>query len=239
MAVYTLLNTIKTTIREWFDRVQGKPKPEHPFIRYGTPILFTLLGVAALSAIYLGYRWYGTHKEQHAQYACSMLIDEYMNLQKQENPDYGNFAVKAENTYMRHKNTAVAPYIGLLAVDAYLYLENHDQAVAIMDKLATQAANNPVTGDLFKVKQALLMIDSADDTKKEGGYKQLEFLADNMENKHRDYALYHLGLYHWNRDNLTAARAVWQELMDTQEVEMRAPSPWAELIAERLSTIPA
>lgn len=239
MSAHSFLQKIKATVGEWIDAIQGKPKPEHPLIRYGTPVLFTVLALAALSAIYVGYRWYATNKEQNAQYACSMLIDEYMNLQKKENPDYQLFAGKAAASYAQHRKTSVAPYIGLLAVDAHLKLGNHTQAVEVMDTLVTATAHNAVVADLFKTKQALLMIDAADASQKEEGLKKLALLADNSDNPHRDYALYHLGLYYWNDNNLPAARVAWQELVESQEVELRAPSPWADVVAEKLSTIPA
>jgi hypothetical protein len=239
MAAHPLFQKVKATVGEWIDAIQGKPKPEHPLVRYGTPVLFTLLALAALSAIYVGYRWYATSKEQHAQYACSLLIDEYMNLQKQETPDYTSFTQKATASYAQYKGTAVAPYIGLLTVDAYIKNGNQVQAIEVMNTLVDATAENTIVGDLFKTKQALLMIDSTDDMQKEEGLKRLAMLADNSENPHRDYALYHLGLYHWNRNDLVAARSPWQELVESQEVELRAPSPWAEVVAEKLSTIPA
>ena len=239
MAAHSFIKKVSTTVRSWVDMVQGKPKPEHPLIRYGTPILFTLLALAALSAIYMGYRWYAQGQEQKAQYACNMLLDEYMQLQKEPNADYASFADKAQLVYETHKGSAVAPYIGLLTVDAQLKAGKREEAVASMNQVASAAARNPVAADLFKTKEALLKIDSADPIKQEEGFKMLALLADNTDNKHRDYALYQLGLYHWNKNDLQAARAAWQELVESQEVELRAPSPWVDMVAEKLAVIPA
>lgn len=239
MAVHQLLQKMKKTVDGWLDMLQGKPKPEHPLIRYGTPILFALVALAAVSAIYIGYRWYSTSREQNAQYACSKLIDEYMQLQKEDKPDFGPFIVKASEAYAHHKSTAVAPYMGLLVIDAQIAMGNRAEAAALMDSLATATAHNKIVAGLFKVKQALLMIDSADEARKEEGLKNLALLADNGDNPHRDYALYHLGLYHWHNNDLPAARVAWQELVESQEVELRAPSPWVDVVSEKLSTIPA
>jgi hypothetical protein len=234
----SFIQKVKSTVHSWIDMIQGKPKPEHPLIRYGTPILFSLLAVAALSAIYVGYRWYAQGREQKAQYACSKLLDEYMQLQKETAPDFNGFATKAMTVYADHSRSAVAPYIGLLAVDAQLKSGARDQASATMDTLVAAASSNKVVGDLFKTKQALLMIDSADTVAQEEGFKQLALLADNADNPHRDYALYHLGLYHWNKNDIQAARVAWQDLVESQEVELRAPSPWVDLVADKLATIP-
>lgn len=239
MAGQSLMQKVSTTVRSWIDTITGKPKPEHPLIRYGTPILFTALALAALSAIYVGYRWYAHGREQRAQYACSQLIDEYMQLQKETAPDFGAFAQKARVVYGEQSSSAVAPYIGLLAVDAQLKAGAQADAVALMDDLVDATARNAIVGDLFKTKQALLMIDSADAAAQEEGFKKLALLADNAENPHRDYALYHLGLYHWNKNDIQQARVAWQELVESQEVELRAPSPWVDLVSEKLATIPA
>jgi hypothetical protein len=239
MAEYSMLEKISQTVRSWIDTIQGKPKPEHPLIRYGTPILFAAFALAALSAVYVGYRWYAQGREQKAQYACSELLDEYLRLQAEQTPDYSGFVAKAQTVYAYHKRSAVAPYIGLLVVDAELKRGNHPAAVAMMDTVSAAADNNDIVGDLFKTKQALLKIDSADQVQQEEGFKQLALLADNGDNPHRDYALYQLGLYHWNKNDLQAARTAWQELVESQEVELRAPSPWADVVAEKLATIPA
>lgn len=238
MALHSFSKKVSVTVRSWIDTLQGKPKPEHPLIRYGTPILFTLLALAALSAIYMGYRWYAQGREQKAQYACNLLLDEYTRLHKEPNPDYATFAEKAQAIYITHERAAVAPYIGLLIVDAQLKAGKKEEAVASMDRVASAAARNPVVGDLFKTKQALLKIDSIDPVQQEEGFKMLALLADNGDNKHRDYALYQLGLYHWNKNDLQAARIAWQELVESQEVELRAPSPWVDMVAEKLAVIP-
>lgn len=239
MAMHPLLHKVTVTVRSWIDMIQGKPKPEHPLIRYGTPILFAALACAALSAIYVGYRWYAQGREQNAQYACSILMNEYIQLQKEETPDYDTFAHKALALYADHTGTSVAPYIGLLAVEAQLKLGKHDEAVASIENLVTATAKNKIVADLFKTKQALLMIDSVDSAQQETGFKNLAMLADNSDNPHRDYALYHLGLYHWNKNDVRAARVAWQELVESQEVELRAPSPWVEIVSDKLATIPA
>ncbi len=239
MAMHPLLRKVTVTVRSWIDMIQGKPKPEHFLIRYGTPILFTALALAALSAIYIGYRWHAQGREQNAQYACSMLMDEYMQLQKEETPDYDAFEQKARALYADHKRTAVAPYIGLLAVDVQLNMGKRDEALVAMEDLVSATASNKIVADFFKAKQALLMIDSADAAQQETGYKNLALLADNSDSPHRDYALYHLGLYHWNKNDVQAARVAWQELVESQEVELRAPSPWVEVVSEKLATIPS
>ncbi len=239
MTVHSLLQQITDTVHSWFDMLPGKTKSEHPLIRYGTPILSILVACALLFGLYMGYKWYKQGCEQDAQYRCSVLMDEYMHLQKTESPDFGTFLEKVLAAYQKHKNSAVAPYIGLLAVEAQLKMGNHDAAVASMHGLVSVVQHNRIVGDLFKTKEALLMIDSADPVEQENGFKMLALLADNADNPHRDYALYHLGLYHWNKNDIQEARVVWQELVESQEVELRAPSPWAEVVSEKLATIPA
>jgi len=239
MSVKSFLHSVTESFYSFVDMIQGKPKPEHPLIRYGTPIAFTLLALIALSAIYVGYRWYAVNREQNAQYACSKLMDEYAQLQKDEHPDYAAFVTKVVAAYNTYASSAVAPYLGLLAVDTYLAMGNSDEAVALMNRVANAKTYHATVNNLFQTKQALLMIDSADTALRDEGLKKLAMLADNTDNPHRDYALYHLGLYHWHNNDLQSARVAWQELAESQEVELRAPSPWADVIADKLSTIPA
>jgi predicted negative regulator of RcsB-dependent stress response len=239
MAVPSFFAKLINTIQEWFDALRGKPKPEHPLIRYGTPIAFTLLAIVALCAAYFSYRWYVNIQEQAAQYACSQLIDEYMELQKQESPDYGPLIEKCAAAYERYKRSSVAPYIVSFQVDALLKAKRHEDAVTVMDRLVMNLPNDMNTTALFKTKHALLLLDSENEPQKEDGLKLLTVLADDLDNPHRDYALYHLGLYYWTRNELVQARTAWQELTEAQEVELQAPSPWVEVVAEKLATIPA
>lgn len=239
MAAGPLFNRIKDRVRGWIDALQGKPKPEHPIIRYGTPIAFTLLGILVLIALFYSYRWYSNRQEQAAQYAFNTLIDEYIELQKQPDADYNTIAQKFAQLYAHYKNSAVGPFIASFHVDALLKAQRHDDAIAVMDMVVTALPKDPNTAALFKTKHALLLLDSVIAEKQEVGLKELEQLADNIDNPHRDYALYHLGLYHWTHNNMQQARVAWQELVDSQEVELSAPSPWVEAVSEKLATIPA
>lgn len=90
---------------------------------------------------------------------------------------------------------------------------------------------------LYKIEQALIQMDSADQTIQTIGLNALTELAEDTNNIYRDSAQFYLGRYYWAMDNITAARKVWQQLVDEQRDEKLAPSPWVSFVQDKLNTI--
>jgi len=187
---------------------------------------------------YFGYRWYDSRKQAEAQYSFGMLLDQFNTAFEKQDTDFAMLAQDFGAGYETHKNTAIAPYFLSFQADALLQAGNKKEALQVMDKAVTAHTSATPLLNLMKTKRALLALDANDDeARQQQGLNELEKLGQDTTNMYRDYALYHLGMYHWIHENSNAARLAWQELVDIQDTGMFSASPWASLVAEKLQSI--
>jgi len=88
---------------------------------------------------------------------------------------------------------------------------------------------------LYQTERALIQLDSDDESVKSTGLNTLISLAHDTNNKNRDTAQFYLGGYYWAKNDINAAREIWQQLVDEQHDEKLAPSPWMSLVQDKLN----
>lgn len=199
-------------------------------------LILVVLFAGCGAALYFGYRWYDTRKQVDAQFAFGVLLDQYNAASEQDGADFTSFANEFARGYEDHKNTVLAPYFLSFQADSLIKAGNKSEALAVVDK-AVQTQSSPSFVNLFKTKRALLALDGADKEREKQALDELQLLAQDDTNSHRDYALYNLGMYHWVNDNVEAARVAWQELVNMQTGNVFSDSPWAALVADQLQSI--
>lgn len=199
--------------------------------------LIFLLLVSSGIGVYFGYRWYASYREQAAQLAFGITLDQYNDLLEKEDADFVAIAQEFAQGYKNHKNSSLAPYFLSAQADALIKAGDKKGALAVMDTLVdTNQAHAPMMA-LFKTKRALLALDSGDETRTQKSLDELETVAQDTTNIYRDYALYHLGMYHWVHNNIEAAKKAWQELVAIEQGDAFSVSPWAALVSDTLQSI--
>jgi hypothetical protein len=196
-----------------------------------------LVAILVVAGSYTGYRLYTNHRIQAAQYDFGTLLDLYNAKQDAPKDEFVRIAAQAGNGYSKHKNTVIAPLFIALQSDALVKADEPEQALQVMEEYSSHVNTHTPFAQLFKTKQALLSLDSQDPLVESKGLATLQELAQDSKNIHRDYALYNLFTYYWIHQNIELARATGQELLASQQGEMRAPSPWSASIAEKLETL--
>lgn len=236
MALNQLISAAKNSIVGLYeDLIDHVGSGSH--FRYGKYIGIALIATLVVIGSYMGYRLYTNHRIQTAQYDFGTLLDLYNAQQDAPKDEFVSIAKQAGDGYSKHKNTVIAPLFIALQSDALVKADASEQALRVMEEYSTHLSAHTPFAPLFKTKQALLSLDSQDPLIESKGLATLQELAHDSKNMHRDYALYNLFTYYWTHQNSELARATGQELLASQQGEMRAPSPWSASVAEKLETL--
>lgn len=182
------------------------------------------------------YKLWSAKKEREAQYDFSSLMTEYETISQDKNPDWEALLKKFEKNYEKHSGSPLLPYYLNYKVRILLHQDKREEALSLLNRVVTDIPGSPILS-VYKMEQALIQMDSADDAIKNIGLKTLIHLAQDMNNEYRDSAQYYLGRYYWAMNDIDAARKVWQELVDQQHDEKLAPSPWIGYVQDKLNII--
>lgn len=206
-------------------------------MRYAKFGVISLTALAGMGVGYMGYHWYVTHREEQAQYAFASFMKTYYQALHGSADERTQALLGMKVVAEQNASSYLAPYFIAAQADLTARDGRKQEAVALLDQaLAKTHARDPLL-PMLKTKQALIMMDCADEAVQKLGVSRLVALAKDATNKQRDIALYYLGEYEWAHDHLDAAQGAWQELMSLRQQEHVAPSAWAGLVEDRLTQI--
>jgi len=238
---------VNNSIKKWY-RVVIEPyikdvKESLQSYRYGREIAVLFMVVLLGMAGFWGYRRWHSQREATAQKAFGECIYAYQ-LAMQGKGDFtsdelswGEVAMMFNFGYEQHSSSSLAPYFLVFYADALLRKGDRGGALSKLDEaIKALPADSPFL-NLYKTKQALLKLDDDIQEIKEEGLQELEVLADNVDNKNRDMALYYFGLYYWSDNKTKEAQAIWQQLVGAFKHEKVGASPWASLASTKLEQI--
>lgn len=188
--------------------------------------------VAAGVGLY-SFKQHQNHMQERAQLAFSQTSIEVRHGEK-KGELWPNAELAAKTGYRDYKNSSLAPYFLILESQALLAQGNNKQALEIIENALTEMGKDSPFYYMFKVKAALIKLDSDDITIQTSGFDQLQGLAYDTANKQRDEALYYLGNYYIVRGDTNRAQEVWKELINSfQGTADSGMSPWAMLALEK------
>jgi hypothetical protein len=206
-------------------------------MRYGKFALIALTAFAGMGAGYMGYRWYVSHREEQAQYAFAAFMKTYYQALHGSADERTQALLGMKVVAEQNASSYLSPYFIAAQADLTARDGRKEEAVTLLDKaLVKTHAQDPLL-PMLRTKQALIMMDCANEAIQKQGLARLAALAKDTNNKQRDVALYYLGEYEWAHDHLDAAQGAWQELMAMQRQEQVAPSAWVQLVEDRLTQI--
>jgi len=200
-------------------------------IRY---VCLAVAGIVLLAAGIGGYRWHRLNKQEKAQEAFASCMREYERAERDATL-WPNAQLVFRLALEKNQNTNLTPTLLAYQAETLLHMNKPEEALASMTKAVEQLPASSDLYHLYATKQALMMIDSADQTVKEKGFALLTKVAHDTTNMTRDMALYYVGLYYWTQDELEKAGTVWSELLALTE---KAPaSPWAERARQKIEQL--
>ncbi len=194
-------------------------------------VFFCALGLAASSFV---YKLWSAKRERAAQYDFSALMTEYETVSQEKNPEWDGLLDKFEKNYEKHASSSLLSYYLSYKVRILLNQNKRDEALATLDTMIDAMPGSPMLS-LYEMERALIQLDSADEAIQSTGLNTLISLAHDVHNKNRDSAQFYLGRYYWVKNDIDAARAIWQQLVDEQRDEKLAPSPWVHQVQDKLN----
>ena len=207
-----------------FRTMQDQSKPLAIVLSFG-------LGLAVIS---FGYKLWSAKKERDAQYDFSALMTEYETISQDKDPEWDVLLEKFEKNYEKHSGSSLLPYYLSYKVRILLNQNKREEAIATLDTMIA-AMPGSVMLSVYQMEKALIQLDSTDESVQSIGLETLISLANDAQNNYRDSAQFYLGRYYWAHDDIDAARAVWQQLLDEQRDEKLAPSPWVSVVQDKLN----
>lgn len=204
-------------------------------------LLLIILGIIGLS---IGYYFYREGLQKRAQ---KDLVKDIAVLQAPvHTPDMQNEALKLdsefftsqeekwtkvaqnfESDFQKNKGSGVAPMFLAYQADALINLGKLDSAVQVLKKLVNMAPESAVKS-YYKVKLALVSIDSGNKDFEKEGLEVLKSIGLESQNSAQPMALYYLGQYYWFAKNFDEAKNYWNQLILKYGKKVEKPSIWAE-----------
>jgi tetratricopeptide (TPR) repeat protein len=139
--------------------------------------------------------------------------------------------------FENYRNAGIAPFFLVYQSDALLNLGKTDEAINVLRQAIDLMKNKSATYSYFKIKLALMLIDSKKDGSENEGLEILKEFARDSKNPANDLALYRLGEYFWFAKNYFEAENYWNQLNVSYGKKSLHPSAWAAQARERLKLI--
>ena len=225
-------NSVTTILRGLINLWYGQAKKK----KHTRTIMMVLAFLFSSSTIFFGYRTYVVYKERNAQKLFGDYFDVYQKMAHGESDDWNKVEQLFKDGYQNVSCSNIAPYFSLFYIEALIQQKKTQEALTEFETLIQQSVSSPFLG-LFKTKHALLIIDSDDQDVQKKGLELLQTLSQDSNNNYKDFAQYYLGLYHWVNDNIEQAQSVWNTLLVEQNMHKLSPSPWVEIVKEKLERI--
>jgi predicted negative regulator of RcsB-dependent stress response len=192
-----------------------------------------ILGILVLCAAVTGgiyfYRHNRTAQEEQAHVALTETLQQ-LDRAFTAQTTWSDVALAAQTGYQRFSGTSLAPYFLLVKAEAEVHNGLMDQALKNMDSVVQHVSKHSMLHDVFVLKQARLLIESADEALVAQGLKKLEQLANGTGNV-ADAGLYYVGRYYADRNDTARAHEAWKTLLEKYASQQPAEmSPWAELV---------
>lgn len=206
---------------------------------YVIPMVTALAAIVLVTALYVGYQWYVTSREQKAQQLFSLYMQDFAS-QKASHDQEGLQRVErlfAEG-HTQYRSSALAPYFLAMQAEVQLQQDKQDEALATLHMVVTSLPSSSPMLPLFKTKHALVALDSKDESIRNVGLQELMSVARDTHFAYNDMALFYLGRYYWSQNDLQEAKKIWQELVDLRSLDQAAsPSPWAHEAQQALKQL--
>lgn len=236
MAEGMIAQFFKSIFRSFFEDITSLFSRSGVILRYLRYIfLFGLLSACAIGS-YFAYQWYVLQQQRNAQQIFVKAQDEYEVVLTTDDASTAKNGIERLMALEKQVASFETSFdIAQLRVNALLKHDMHDEAVEVMKEVIGNMSSTSPLYNSTRVKLALMLLDTADS--KEDGLKLLSDIGYDQQAANNDYALYYLGQYYWINGELGMARQAWQHLVDQYKDEHVSPSPWVNVVQEKLALI--
>jgi|SaaInlLV_10m_DNA_2_1039722.scaffolds.fasta_scaffold00107_42 tetratricopeptide (TPR) repeat protein len=221
---------------------------------YQKQILIGLSTILFISVVVTGHFFWVKTREERAHRALVNSL-EYFNApvvaadKEEETLDFTDkksFANEKEkwekvaevfrNAHKKNKSSGIAAMFLAYYSEALINLDKIEEAIVVLSG-AIDAMKNYEIREYYRLKLALMKIDSNEGSTVTEGLAALIKLAADEKSIVHDSALYNLGLHYWSNKNFDEAKNYWNQLLLKYGKDSDIPSPWAEKAEEKLGLI--
>lgn len=195
--------------------------------------LVVLFGLVALCAACLGgYFYYTKRYNEHAHKKLADAIEIFDHAQEKNSDELWKSADRALRLgYEAYPNSSYAPYFLVYRSQVALHTREIDDAISLLDQAVNVLPSKSLLQSYFKIKLALVKLDSNDAAVHEEGVQELQMLAGNPKNAARDMASYYYGLMNFDAGHREEAEKIWASLLEGGNNQQ---SVWANLAQAKL-----
>ena len=223
--------TVFQNIWNDFFKIAKQKAKEQKSDRFNQILLVVLIVVGLGYGGYHSYRWYIGSREAQAQKIFTESLQLYMQA-KQGHGDWDDVAGAFSLGYDQNRNSKLATFFQLFQAQALLEQGKRAEAIALMEDAIKTATDNALI-PLYKVKLAVIKLDSQDSMQQQEGLKELEQLS-STDNSGTSAALFYLGSYYWAEGKTKKAKEIWEKLPEPQKGLLEIQSPFLQMVENRL-----
>ncbi|MBN1549490.1 hypothetical protein JW872_02410 [Candidatus Babeliales bacterium] len=133
--------------------------------------------------------------------------------------------------YQQNTRSYLGPYFLAFESETLARRGLLDKAIESLDEFLSKISSSSKLYGPYAVKRALMKMDSPDVAVKQAGLDELQDESRNVQNMHRDVALYFLGQYYTSIGESDKARGAWDEIADIGSAQDKTTqSPWMQLV---------
>jgi len=235
-------------VTEWLD------KAAQTAVANRKQVLIGFAGLVGLICLIIGYSYYNHYSQAQAHKAFQDALKYYQasvapgarTYIKDDIIEFGSDEDKwkkveevFKTAYDKHKGAGIGPMFRILQSEALVNLHKIDDAVTLLES-AVKALPSHEMRDFYKLKLALVKLESPTETIRKAGFAELKAIAENAAHLANEAGLYYLGLYFWTQKDFAQAKNYWQQLMVKYGMkEARDQSGFTELVKAKLKLISA
>ncbi len=197
-------------------------------------ILAAVIALVAVAFGY-GYKQFMHYRSTQSQQRFTDAIALFDATAASKTPDWKQTAEMVKATYAEQPRSVTPAMLNVLS-DAQVQAGEQAQALQTMDQAVKAISPSDPLYALYRIKHALMLIDTAEEKSVESALATLDEIAANTSAANWDEAAYYLGLYYWEKNDITKAKAVWQNLRDLP-LDIEGASPWAARVQAKLPLI--
>lgn len=205
---------VKTVFVQIYHELFKKDEVSAGYLKTG--IAAGVVLVVLLGGFY-GYRFYTNKRESGAHKALSECIVEFENA-KTGAAMWRDVQMALDLGYRQNSNSKLAPYFLTYKAESMQLQGKTTEAIETLESALKLMTNKDDFYGLYKAKLALMQLDSADAVMQAKGLADLQVIAES-DNSGKDTALYYLGLYYFDKNDLQNTRKYWQQLVVDGEKE--------------------
>jgi len=168
------------------------------------------------------------------------LKDEELNLDAEfftsDKEKWTKVAQVFEQGYQKNKSAGIAPLFLAYQAQALINLGNLELAAKALN-MALESMPESSARSFYKVKAALVSMDTEKKELQEQGLQRLKAIALDTNNTANPMALYYLGQHYRNAKDFNEAKNYWNQLVLKYGKTTQKPSVWAQKAKKYLKLV--